>query len=58
MPQSKTVSWDSQAADLSLNLSGGAVLPLANVTRIGQASAPVTTAQAESASTQTAQIEE
>jgi len=52
------VSWDSQAADLSLNLSGGAVLPLANVTRIGQASAPVTTAQAESASTQTAQIEE
>ena len=54
----KTVSWDSQAADLSLNLSGGAVLPLANVTRIGQASAPVTTAQAESASTQTAQSEE
>lgn len=54
----KTVSWDSQAADLNLNLSGGVVLPLANVTRIGQPPAPVTTASAESVSTQTAQIEE
>lgn len=34
--QVETVSWDSQASDLNLNLSGGVVLPMNQVSRIGQ----------------------
>jgi flagellar basal-body rod modification protein FlgD len=32
----ETVSWDALNADLNLNLTGGAVMPMAQVTRIGQ----------------------
>ena len=32
----ETVSWDALNADLNLNLAGGAVIPMAQVTRIGQ----------------------
>ena len=32
----ETVSWDALNADLNLNLVGGAVIPMAQVTRIGQ----------------------
>jgi flagellar basal-body rod modification protein FlgD len=32
----ETVSWDALNADLNLNLAGGAVMPMAQVTRIGQ----------------------
>lgn len=31
-----TVSWDALSSDLNLNLEGGAILPMAQVTRIGQ----------------------
>lgn len=32
----ETVSWDATNSDLNLNLAGGAVIPMAQVTRIGQ----------------------
>ena len=32
----ETVSWDALNADLNLNLAGGAVIPMNQVTRIGQ----------------------
>lgn len=32
----ETVSWDALNSDLNLNLAGGAVIPMAQVTRIGQ----------------------
>ena len=32
----ETVSWDATSSDLNLNLAGGAVIPMAQVTRIGQ----------------------
>ena len=34
----ETVSWDAQAANLNLNLAGGVVLPMNQVTRIGEGS--------------------
>ncbi len=47
----KTVSWDAQAADLQLNLEGGATLPMAQVTRIGQTQSVAT--QTENSTEQT-----
>lgn len=32
----ETVSWDAQTSNLSLNLAGGVVLPMSQVTRIGE----------------------
>jgi flagellar basal-body rod modification protein FlgD len=36
----ETVSWDAFNADLNLNLAGGAVIPMGQVTRIGQEADP------------------
>lgn len=43
--QVQTVSWDSQASDLNLNLSGGVVLPMNQVSRIGQEPKAVVTTE-------------
>ena len=42
--QVKTVSWDSQAGELNLNLAGGGQLPLSQVNRVGGVQ-PTETAQ-------------
>lgn len=40
-----TVSWDSQAGELKLNLSGGGQLPLSQVSRVGDAASTATATQ-------------
>ena len=43
----ETVSWDALNSDLTLNLTGGSVIPMAQVSRIGQeAGAPSATTSA------------